>query len=95
MGQVEMLTGPASSLYGVGAFFGITNLTSDLKNNANLEAKLNYSPRDQASQFAIKSNVHSEFGHSFLAFSDYSKQTTRSRRLNRRSVLIFTVTKIL
>jgi outer membrane receptor protein involved in Fe transport len=76
MGQVEMLSGPASSLYGVGAFFGIANLTSDLKDVSNLETKLSYQSETQGKHLALKGNLHSDFGHSFLAVSDYKKEAS-------------------
>jgi len=77
MGQVEMLTGPASSLYGVGAFFGIANLVSDLKESSNFETIISYQPQYQATQYAFKTNIHSKFGHSFITYSDFSKEASK------------------
>ncbi|NTS78526.1 TonB-dependent receptor [Catenovulum sp. SM1970] len=76
MSQVEMLTGPASSLYGVGAFFGVANLTSNYTDSDQLNAYISYEAEVDAEQLTLNGNFHSYLGHSYLAFSSFNKEAS-------------------
>ncbi|MEW6990819.1 TonB-dependent receptor plug domain-containing protein [Colwelliaceae bacterium 6441] len=75
--QVEMLSGPASSLYGVGAFYGVANLSSDIKESSSLAFKVKYQTQYHAQQAVFKSTYHHALGQSFFAGSFFDKQSSK------------------
>ena len=73
LNQVEMLSGPASSLYGQSAFYGVVNLSSALSEDNQTFAHMNYEVEQGAWRLVANTNVHTQLGHSYLAFSRFQK----------------------
>lgn len=74
--QVEMLSGPASSLYGVGAFFGIANLSSDFTDSNSVSSTLTFQSAEQGKQLSASGNLHSVAGHTYVALSGFDKSAS-------------------
>ena len=74
--KLEVLRGPASALYGQSAFFGVVSLHSALSEQNTVATQLTYDVEQQGTRASIKSNIHSVIGHSYLAYSHFTQDSS-------------------
>ena len=77
--KLEVLRGPASALYGQSAFLGVVSLDSAFNAENDLSAQVSYQHSDDGIRANIKGNLHTDFGHSYLAYSHFSKESNDNR----------------
>jgi len=73
--KLELLRGPASALYGQSAFLGVTSLDSSFNQENDFSAQANYQNLGEGIRANLKGNLHSQLGHSYLAYSHYQKES--------------------
>ncbi len=73
--KLEVLRGPASALYGQSAFFGVASLDSAFNSNNDLSAQISYQHLDNGIRANLKGNLHTQVGHSYLAYSHFKKDS--------------------
>jgi len=73
--KLEVLRGPASALYGQSAFFGVASLDSAFNSENDLSAQVSYQHLDNGSRANLKGNLHTQIGHSYLAYSHFKKDS--------------------
>lgn len=78
--RVEFLKGPASSLYGTGAFFGVVNvIPKSLKENGNkLETKVSLGTQDFNKRVMANALHKDDFGEAKLNLGYYKKDASRA-----------------
>ncbi|MCJ8272447.1 MAG: TonB-dependent receptor, partial [Psychrosphaera sp.] len=74
--NLEMLKGPASSIYGQSAFYGVVSLHSAFNDSNDLFTHFVYEPKNQGSRAVMTGNLHTAGGHSYLALSKYSEDSS-------------------
>jgi len=75
LSKLELLRGPASALYGQSAFLGVTSLDSAFNQENDFSAQANYQNLGKGIRANLKGNLHSQVGHSYLAYSHYQKES--------------------
>lgn len=78
LSKLELLRGPASALYGQSAFLGVTSLDSAFNNENDFSAQASYQNLGEGIRANVKGNLHSQFGHSYLAYSHYQKESNNA-----------------
>ncbi|PKG84681.1 hypothetical protein CXF85_07925 [Colwellia sp. 75C3] len=78
LNKLELLRGPASALYGQSAFLGVTSLDSAFNNENDFSAQASYQNLGEAIRANLKGNLHSQVGHSYLAYSHYQKESNNA-----------------
>ncbi|WP_198559800.1 TonB-dependent receptor plug domain-containing protein [Colwellia sp. 12G3] len=75
LSKLELLRGPASALYGQSAFLGVTSLNSAFNSDNDFSAQASYQNTSKGIRANLKGNLHSQFGHSYLAYSHYQNES--------------------
>ncbi len=73
--KLEVLRGPASALYGQSAFFGVASLNSAFNSENDLSAQVSYQHLDKGIRANLKGNLHTQIGHSYVAYSHFKKDS--------------------
>jgi len=77
--KVEFLRGPASSLYGIGAFYGVVNITtpdSELKGTS-ADNKISFGSLDLSKRIMSNVNIANEHGNLKLNFGYFQKDASK------------------
>jgi outer membrane receptor for ferrienterochelin and colicins len=78
LSKLELLRGPASALYGQSAFLGVTSLDSAFNNDNDFSAQASYQNLGEGIRANLKGNLHSQVGHSYIAYSHYQKESNNA-----------------